>query len=149
MNDVQENENPFYRFLLEDLSPIEQERIEIRLLEDLESQELIQAAEFDLIDDYIQGDLTAEDVRRFERVFLNSPARRRKLATARILTNSNAEVAEATPSGKIIDLPQPTSGRRPKNMPAWRSAGRLAAAALLVAAGCWYGVRAFGEKLAP
>jgi len=133
MNDVQENENPFYRFLLEDLSPIEQERIEIRLLEDLESQELIQAAEFDLIDDYIQGDLTAEDVRRFERVFLNSPARRRKLATARILTNSNAEVAEATPSGKIIDLPQPTSGRRPKNMPAWRSAGRLAAAALLLA----------------
>src|SRR5262247_91403 len=118
MNDTQENENPFYRFLLGDLSPIEQERIEIQLLEDLESQELIQAAEFDLINDYIRGDLAAEDVRRFERVFLNSPTRRRKLATARILLNSNAEVAESTPSGKVIDLSQPPSRRRPKNMPA-------------------------------
>src|SRR5215470_15351660 len=94
MNDVQENENYFYRFLLGDLSLIEQERIEIRSLEDLEFQELIQAAEFDLIDDYIRGDLTAEDVRRFERIFLNSPVRRRKLATARVLLNSNTAVAE-------------------------------------------------------
>jgi CHAT domain-containing protein len=133
MNDAQENENSFYRFLLGDLSPIEQERIEIRSLEDLESQELIQAAEFDLIDDYIRGDLTAEDVQRFERVFLNSPARRRKLATARILLNSNPEVAEATPSGKVIDLSQPPSRRRPKNMPAWGLVGRLAAAVLLLA----------------
>src|SRR5262245_51095884 len=112
MNDAQENENPFYRFLLGDLSPDERERLEIRLLEDLEAQELIQAAEFDLIDDYIRGDLSAMDVRRFERVFLNSAARRRKLATARILLNSNPEVAEASPSGKVIDLLQPPS-RRP------------------------------------
>ena len=133
MNDVQGNENQSYRFLLGELPPNEQERIEIQLLEDGEFQEVIQAAEFDLIDDYIRGDLTAENVRRFERIFLNSPARRRKLATARILLNSNAEVAEATPSGKVIDLPQPPSRRRPKNMPAWRLAGRLAAAVLLLA----------------
>jgi CHAT domain-containing protein/tetratricopeptide (TPR) repeat protein len=157
MNDAQENENSFYRFLLGDLSPNEQERIEIRLLEDVEFQELIQAAEFDLIDDYIRGDLTAEDVRRFERVFLNSPARRRKLATARILLNSNAEAAEATPSGQVIEPSQPSPRRRSenmlvgnasfaqldrsqsyplrrsKNMPHWRLASRLAAAILLLA----------------
>jgi CHAT domain-containing protein/tetratricopeptide (TPR) repeat protein len=133
MNDAQENETHFYRFLLGDLPPDEQERIEIRLLEDGDFQEVIQAAEFDLIDDYIRGDLTAEDVRRFERVFLNSPARRRKLATARILLNSNAEVAESPTSGKVIDLSQPPSRRRPKNMPAWRLAVRLAAAILLLA----------------
>src|SRR5262245_31986291 len=126
MNDAQENENSFYRFLLGDLSPVEQERIEIRLLEDLEFQELIQAAEFDLIDDYIRGDLTAEDVRRFERVFLNSHARRRKLVTARILLNSNAEASDATLSGKVIDLSQSSSRRRSKKMPAWRLVSRLA-----------------------
>ena len=133
MNDAQENENYFYRFLLGDLSPIEQERIEIRLLEDLEFQEVIQSAEFDLIDDYIRGDLTAENVRRFERIFLNSPARRRKLATARILLNSNAGVAETTPSGKVIELSQPSSRRHLKNMPARQWAIRLAAAILLLA----------------
>src|SRR5262245_40516500 len=133
MNDTQENENPFYRFLLGDLSPNEQERIEIRLLEDLESQELIQAAEFDLIDDYIRGDLTAEDVQRFERVFLNSPARRRKLATARILLNSNPEATEATTSGKVIDLSKTAPRRGSNNMPAWRLAVRLAASILLLA----------------
>jgi CHAT domain-containing protein len=133
MNDAQENETHFYRFLLGDLPPDEQERIEIRLLEDGDFQEVIQAAEFDLIDDYIRGDLTAEDVRRFERVFLNSPARRRKLATARILLNSNPEVAEATSPGKVIDLSQPPTRRRPKNIPAWRLAVGPAAAILLLA----------------
>jgi len=133
MNDTQENENPFYRFLLGDLSPNEQERIEIRLLDDLESQELIQATEFDLIDDYIQKDLTAEDVQRFEQVFLNSPARRRKLAAARILLNSNPEATEATPSGKVIDLSQPALRKGSKNTPAWRLAVRLAASILLLA----------------
>ena len=133
MNDAQGNENQFYRFLLGDLPPNEQERIEIRLLEDGEFQEVIQAAEFDLIDDYIRGGLTDENVRRFERIFLNSPARRRKLATARMLLNSNAEAAEATPSNKVIDLSQPSSRRHSKNMPAWRLAIRLAATILLLA----------------
>ena len=133
MNDAQENENYFYRFLLGDLSPIEQERIEIRSLEDLEFQELIQAAEFDLIDDYIRGDLTAEDVRRFERIFLNSPVRRRKLATARVLLNSNTAVAERASSIKIIDLAQHSSRGRLKSKFAWQLTGRLAASVLLLA----------------
>src|SRR5262245_52757749 len=97
MNDAQGNENHFYRFLLGDLPPDEQERIEIRLLEDVEFQEVIQAAEFDLIDDYIRGDLTAEEVKSFEQTFLNSPARRRKLEMARVLLNSNAEITEESP----------------------------------------------------
>src|SRR5262245_37426750 len=87
MNNTQGNENLFYRFLLGEASPDEQEQIEIRLLEDAEFQEVIQAAEFDLIDDYIRGDLNAGQVRSFELNFLNSPARRRKLEMARVVLN--------------------------------------------------------------
>src|SRR5262245_36254048 len=129
MNDAQGNENHFYRFLLGDLRPDEQEQIEIRLLEDGELQEVIQAAEFDLIDDYIRGDLSTDDISRFERIFLNSPARRRKLATSRILLNSNTEVAEAIPSADNLSQ----SSRRPKkNMTSWSMAVRIAAGALLL-----------------
>jgi tetratricopeptide (TPR) repeat protein len=125
MNDAQSNENLFHRFLLGDLPPHEQERIEIRLLEDAEFQEVIQSAEFDLIDDYIRGDLTAEEVRSFEQIFLNSPARRRKLATARLLLNSNVS--------EVIDLAQHSPRRHSTAMTPWQLASRLAAGILLLA----------------
>jgi CHAT domain-containing protein len=125
MHDAQDNETLFYRFLLGDLPPDEQERIEIQLLEDAEFQIVIQAAEFDLIDDYIRGDLTAEQARSFEQVFLNSPARRRKLANARLLLNSNV--------GEVIDLAQHSSIRHTKNIISWRLISRLAASVLLLA----------------
>jgi hypothetical protein len=89
---AQDNEKLFYRVLLGEALPDEQERIEIRLLEDDELQEVIESAEFDLIDDYIRGKLTAEEVRSFEQNFLNSPARRRKLEMARVRLKSNVEI---------------------------------------------------------
>src|SRR5262245_29837634 len=104
MNHAQGDKNHFYRFLLGDLSPNEQEEVEIRLLEDAEFQEVIQAAEFDLIDDYIRGDLTAKDVRRFERIFMNSPVRRRKLAMARVFLNSDTTDAERASRNRITDI---------------------------------------------
>src|SRR5215813_727702 len=106
MNDAQDNEKLLYRFLLGEASPDEQEGIEIRLLED---------AEFDLIDDYIRGDLTAGEVRSFEQTFLNSSARRRKLDTARVLLNSNAALPEAVPLGRGSGLAQHSSPRPSKD----------------------------------
>jgi CHAT domain-containing protein/Tfp pilus assembly protein PilF len=125
MKDAQGKESLFYSFLLGYLPPDEQERIEIQLLEDAELQEVIQAAEFDLIDDYIRGNLTAEEVRSFEQFFLNSPARRRKLATARLLLNSDVS--------EVIDLAQHSSSRHSKSITAWRLASRIAAGILLLA----------------
>lgn len=132
MNDAQDNEKLFYRFLLGEASPDEQERIEIRLLEDADFQEVIQAAEFDLIDDYIRGDLTAEEVRSFEQTFLNSSARRRKLDTARVLLNSNATLPEAVPLGRGSDLAQHSSPRPSKDMTSWWMVARIAASVLLL-----------------
>lgn len=75
-----------HRYLLDELLPDEQEQVELRLLSDSEFQELVQAGEYDLIDDYLRGDLTADEATRFERHFLLSPARQRKLETARVFT---------------------------------------------------------------
>jgi CHAT domain-containing protein/Tfp pilus assembly protein PilF len=141
MNDAPDNEKLFYRFLLGEASPDEQERIEIRLLEDVELQEVIQSAEFDLIDDYIRGDLTAEEVRSFEHTFLNSPARRRKLELARVLLNSNAEIAEESPSSEVINLAQRSSGAHSKKAFAWGMAMRIAAGVLLLAGSVVFGWR--------
>jgi CHAT domain-containing protein len=95
MNDAHDNEKLFYRFLLGEASPDEQERIEIRLLEDAKFQEVIQSAEFDLIDDYIRGHLTSEEVRSFEQTFLNSPARRRKFEIARVFLGARSKKIRA------------------------------------------------------
>jgi CHAT domain-containing protein len=95
MNDAPDNEKLFYRFLLGEASPDEQERIEIRLLEDAELQEMIQSAEFDLIDDYVHGHLTAEEVRSFERNFLNSPARLRKIEMARVFQGAHSKKTQS------------------------------------------------------
>ena len=133
MNDAPDNEKLFYRFLLGEASPDEQERIEIRLLEDAELQEVIQSAEFDLIDDYIRGDLTAEEVRSFKQTFLNSPSRRRKLEMARVLLSSNAEIAEEPPSSEVVNLAQHSPGAHSKKTFAWRMAMRIAAGILLLA----------------
>src|SRR5262245_36908303 len=133
MNAAPDNEKLFYRFLLGEALPDEQERIEIRLLEDAELQEVIQSAEFDLIDDYIRGDLTAEEVRSFEQTFLNSPARRRKLEMASVLLKSNAEIAEESLSSEVINLARHSSGARSKKTFAWRMAMRIAAGILLLA----------------
>jgi CHAT domain-containing protein/tetratricopeptide (TPR) repeat protein len=132
MNDAQDNEKLFYRFLLGEALPDEQERIEIRLLEDAELQGVIQSAEFDLIDDYIRGDLSAEEVRSFEQAFLNSTARRHTLEMARVLLKSNAQITEESPSSEVINLAQHASREHSRKKPAWRMAARIAAGILLL-----------------
>src|SRR5262249_31972610 len=116
MNDTGDNHKFFYRFLLGEAPPDEQEQFEIRLLEDAELQEVIQAAEFDLIDDYIRGDLTGPEARSFERNFLNSPARRRKLEMARILLNPHGAAAEEPLPDNVVGLAQRHARRRSKIM---------------------------------
>ncbi len=44
-----------------------------------EFTKLIAAAEDDVVDDYLAGRLTAEEVKQFEAYFLAAPARQRKL----------------------------------------------------------------------
>jgi hypothetical protein len=118
------DEGLLVRYLLGRVDPQEQERIEQRYLTEPEFHEELKAAERDLIDQYVHGELP--DPEEFERQFLTSPQRRQKVEFARALQQSLGapSLAEA---GAVRNLAPPTSGS------AW--AWRLAAATVLVAIG--------------
>ncbi len=69
-------------YLLAMLPDFERSRIEQELLTQPETREILDAIEVDLIDDYLTGDLSPEEIRHFEQDFLTSPARCEKLAFA-------------------------------------------------------------------
>lgn len=73
------------RYLLGDLPEQEQVRLEDRAFSDREYMQIILAAENDLIDEYVRGELSATERRQFEQRFLASAERRRKVEFARAL----------------------------------------------------------------
>jgi hypothetical protein len=79
------------RYLLGELSESEQVAIEDRAFADSEYLGAIEATEADLIDTYVRGGLVESERLAFERQFLNSPNRRRKVEFARALAVVAAE----------------------------------------------------------
>ena len=79
------NEELIARYLLDDLPEEEQARLEARAFSDREYALAIAAVENDLIDGYARGGLSDADRRRFERRFLVSAERQRKVEFARAL----------------------------------------------------------------
>jgi anti-sigma-K factor RskA len=82
-------------YLLGKLTEEEQVRIEDRAFADREYLSAIDAAEADLIDAYVSGDLPQADRRAFEEHFLTSPQRRGKVEFAQALARVAAESARA------------------------------------------------------
>ena len=80
-----EKEKLLVGFLLGDLSAKEQVRIEDRALTDPTYLAEIEAAEADLIDAYVRGELPPDWLPGFERRFLRSPSRRSKVEFAKAL----------------------------------------------------------------
>ena len=74
-------------YLLGQLSPEEQAGIEERYLSDPEFHQELRAAERELIDRYVRGEVQREP---FERQFLSSPSRRQRVEFARALMQSSA-----------------------------------------------------------
>jgi CheY-like chemotaxis protein len=72
------------RYLLGDLTEEEQGQVEDRVFEDSEYLGALEAAEADLIDSYVRGELSRLE-RRFECRFLTSPQRQSKVEFARAL----------------------------------------------------------------
>jgi hypothetical protein len=73
------------RYLLEDVTPAEQEEIERRYFADPEYLALVEALEGDLIDAYVRRDLSRADHERFERYFLRTRTRRERVKMAEAL----------------------------------------------------------------
>lgn len=88
------------RYLLGDLSQEEQVQIEDRAFAEPGYLVALQAVEVDLIDAYVNGELSPAERRGFERQFLVSPQRRQKVAFARDLARvaAEAKAAEAAPA---------------------------------------------------
>lgn len=133
------NDELIVRYLLGDLPEERQTEIEDRAFQDEQYLRDILAAESDLIDEYVRGELTDSARRQFESRFLSSAERRQKVEFARAL-------ARVTPEFAVIE-----KSIRPASVPAgvsWTSAVAaflrglnvaakfsLAAAALLVVIG--------------
>src|SRR5688572_432723 len=79
------NELVARRFLLGDLSVEERERIEELAFDDPETFSLIQSAQDDLIDDFVNDELSSEERERFQNYFLAQPGRRQDLRIGRAL----------------------------------------------------------------
>lgn len=73
------------RFLLGQLSPEEQGRIEELAFEDPDTFTFLESVEDDLIDEFIQGDLSADEEQQFKNHFLSLPGRRSNLKISRLL----------------------------------------------------------------
>jgi hypothetical protein len=84
------------RFLLGQLSPEEQGRIEELAFTDPQSFAFLEAAEDDLIDEFVYDDLSYEERDSFQKHFLAQPGRREHLRMARALQH-NLERDEPTP----------------------------------------------------
>ena len=83
------------RFLLGELPEAERDQIEERYFSDAEYFEQICAVENDLIDRYARGLLSTKEQEMFERGYLTTPARRKRVAFARSLARAAAQVQTA------------------------------------------------------
>jgi hypothetical protein len=123
-------------YLLGTLSDAEHDAIEHEYFDRTDALDRVGAAEEDLIDDYLSGQLGAQERAQFERHYLASPRHRTRVALARALRQRASTAAEAPESS------QPPSRRR-SILAAWRawpmSLQSAVAAALVVAiaAGVW------------
>jgi CHAT domain-containing protein len=99
----QNNEqNSVKRYLLQQLSDPEQQEIELRILSDDNFSAELDAAEDELIDEYLADELPPDERERFERNFLTTPERNSKLRSGQAMKRYLA---------KSSDDPIPQSGR--------------------------------------
>ena len=67
----------------------------------------LSALENDLVDSYVRGELSGQNLNQFESFYLSSPARREKLAFAKSL--SQLEISRATSLASAVRIPQSSS----------------------------------------
>ncbi len=95
-----DTEDRLRRYLLGWLEPEEQERLEKQLLIDDEYLEELSAAEDELIDSYVHGNLSAPERERFNQHFLAVSERRQRLSFAEALHRyvNGAPLADVKPA---------------------------------------------------
>jgi anti-sigma factor RsiW len=136
-----DSEKLMIRYLLGDVPEDEQIRIEERFFTDDEYFEQLLALEDDLIDDYVNGELTDREREQFEEYFLASPTRRQRVEFAKTFMRAGSLPA-------LAEIAMPGEAR-PEPVPWWRTVMvfwraqslprrfALAASVVLVLGGSW------------
>ena len=128
---------PLIQYLLGQMRPEEQALVEERYLADPDYHDELRAAERDLIDRYVRGELSEADA--FERHYLSSPGRRAKVEFARALAQwSDRSPVAAAPDDRRAGL---LRGGLPRLSRPWQ----MAAAASIILAGSWFVVVRRGQ----
>lgn len=92
-------------YLLNELSSAERDQIEQRFFQDPDYFEELQAVEEELIDDYARGALAPTERERFEREWLVSSVRRKRVDMAKALIAGLREGRQQVPSASIASVP--------------------------------------------
>lgn len=110
----------FRRYVLGAAAEEEAAAIEREYFVSVEAMDRVRAAENDLIDDYVSGQLSADEHQAFERHYLTTCAHKRRVAVASALGAASSALSD----------------QRRRRVFWWRTAA-LAAALVLVAGGAW------------
>jgi hypothetical protein len=98
MRSQRADEGLLVKYLLGNLAEEEQVQVEDRAFAEADYMGALEAAEADLIDSYVRGELSQPDRRSFELRFLTSARRRSKIEFARALSTLSAEAKVREPA---------------------------------------------------
>ena len=98
--------NEIRDYLLGILAEEDQRKMEERLFNETGFLEELTVGEEELIDDYLTNDLSADSHSRFEKHFLCTPERARKLRFARALNRFTSQVSETIISKESGEVPE-------------------------------------------
>ncbi len=128
------------RYLLGDVATEVQRAVEERLVTEESFLEELNAAEEELLDDYVGGDLSAGDRERFERHFLSTEERRRQLRFAQALARYTSERGAAKTAVAADARPTLVERMRAfwRGRPVMLRAAAGFAAVVILAAAWWF-----------
>ena len=143
MDNLRENDELVYEYLLGSLSEEETERLDELSISDDDFAARLQSAENDLVDLYVNGALTGRQLELFKSAYLKSPARRQKAEIAKALRAHGGpmnRVGTAEVDSEARTLPVDISSKRTRSISPiqWLTA---AASILLLAIAVWLGIR--------
>ena len=111
-------------YLLGELNEQQREEVEERLVMDEDFFQGSLLVEDDLIDDYVQGELSADERKKFEATILSTPEGRQQVALTRDLKVYAAAVAKKKPS-PASNVVQISWWRKPLQSPYFRTAASI------------------------
>jgi hypothetical protein len=121
----------------------ESRALEQKVLQNREFFDDVMATEDELIDEYLNGGLTPEERRHFEKAYLLAPDRRARVDFARALRDKLAQPAAVFPAP--VETPSPPPASRSSSAPVWAWAAAATVFAALFAYFAYDASRLRGE----